>query len=184
MVDEHLTKDRQNLAGELDKQNLSKVAKKLRKKTHETIAKIDTSLSEHLALNTPVSALMELANALSSFEIDCDNDAIVYHESLVALLTILAIFAPHVGEYLLEKLNIDTTALSYPTVDESALIADSVIMAVQVNGKVRGEIEVAMGADEESIKAQALALESVAKFITNDIKKCIIVPNKLVSIVV
>lgn len=184
MVDEHLTQDRQNIAGELDKQNLSKAAKKLRKKTHETIAKIDTSLSEHLALNTPVSALMELANALSSFEIDCDNDAIVYHESLVALLTILAIFAPHVGEYLLEKLNIDTTALSYPTVDESALIADSVIMAVQVNGKVRGEIEVAMGADEESIKVQALALESVAKFITNDIKKCIIVPNKLVSIVV
>lgn len=168
----------------LDVAQLSKSAKALRKKTHETIAKIDTSLGEHLALNTPISALMELANELSSFEAACHNDTIAYHESLVALLTLLAIFAPHVGEYLLGQLNVDITQSGYPMVDESALIADSVIIVVQVNGKIRGQLEVAMNTQPESIKAQALALDSVAKFITSDIKKCIVVPNKLVSIVV
>ena len=75
---------------------LSKPAKDLRRKTHETIARIDTSLGDHLALNTPVSALMELGNELSAFDV-AEGDTLalaVRHESLVALITLLAIFAP------------------------------------------------------------------------------------------
>ena len=163
---------------------LSKAAKDLRRKTHETIAKIDHDLGERLALNTPVSSLMELANELGSFKQQSAQDLHVQHEAIIALLTMLTAYAPHVGEHLLERLGLDTKALSYPALDDSALVQDAITMVVQVNGKMRGKMEVAPDSDPDAIKAQARNLESVAKFITGDIKKEIVVPNKLVNIVV
>lgn len=167
------------------KQSLSKNAKALRKKTHETISKIDVSLGEHLALNTPVSTLMELANELGNFQASNDQtDTLVYYEGLLTLLTLLAIFAPHVGEHLLTKLGVDTKQLTYPALDPSALTTDSITMVVQVNGKVRGQMDIPTGTDDETIKQTALLLESVSKYLTTTPKKIIVVPNKLVSIVV
>lgn len=182
---EHLAyqTDTLNIA-HMDKTNLSQSAKALRKKTHETIAKIDISLGEHLALNTPVSALMELTNEMLAFSADNDNDRLAYHESLVALLTMLAIFAPHIGEYLLGKLGVDIQKIGYPKLDESALIADSITMVVQVNGKNRGEMSVAPNSDAKWLKEEAKKIDSVAKFLTGTIVKEIVVPNKLVNIVV
>ena len=168
----------------LDTNGLSKAAKNLRRKTHETVAKIDSDLSERLALNTPVSSLMELANELGSFKASNEQDLQVQHEALVDLLIMLSAYAPHVGEYLLEQLGIDTVTMLYPEVDASALVQDTVTMVVQVNGKVRGKMDVAPNSDPEQLKAQARAIESVAKFLTGEIKKEIVVPNKLVNIVV
>ncbi|MDO4450429.1 MAG: leucine--tRNA ligase [Moraxella sp.] len=186
LADEHLTaiegKDKSALV--IDTANLSKPAKDLRRKTHETIAKIDVALGEHLALNTPVSSLMELANEIGTFVVASDNDLAVRHEALISLFSLLALYAPHVGEYVLEQFGFDSRTLTFPALDKSALVADSITMAIQINGKVRGEIEVATGTDNEAIKQMALAEESVAKFITGEPKKVIVVPNKLVSIVV
>ncbi|MBO1531207.1 leucine--tRNA ligase [Psychrobacter sp. F1192] len=168
----------------LDTNDLSKAAKNLRRKTHETVAKIDKDLGERLALNTPVSSLMELANELTSFKAANEQDLQVQHEALVDLLIMLSVYAPHVGEYLLEQLGIDTIAMLYPSVDTSALVQDTVTMVVQVNGKVRGKMDVAPNSDPEQLKAQARDIESVKKFLTGDIKKEIVVPNKLVNIVV
>ncbi len=168
----------------LDTNGLSKAAKNLRRKTHETVAKIDSDLGERLALNTPVSSLMELANELGSFKASNEQDLQVQHEALVDLLIMLSAYAPHVGEYLLEQLGIDTVTMLYPEVDASALVQDTVTMVVQVNGKVRGKMDVAPNSDPEQLKAQARAIESVAKFLTGEIKKEIVVPNKLVNIVV
>ncbi|MEC5210285.1 leucyl-tRNA synthetase [Psychrobacter sp. PL15] len=168
----------------LTNEGLGKAAKDLRRKTHETIAKIDGDLGGRLALNTPVSSLMELANDLGSFKASNEQDLQVQHEALIDLLIILSVYAPHVGEHLLEQLGLDTKTLSYPTVDASALVQDTVTMVVQVNGKVRGKMDVAPNGDPEQLKAQARAIDSVAKFITGEIKKEIVVPNKLVNIVV
>ncbi|WP_350560508.1 leucine--tRNA ligase [Psychrobacter sp. CAL346-MNA-CIBAN-0220] len=168
----------------LDNDGLSKAAKDLRRKTHETIAKIDRDLGSRLALNTPVSSLMELANELGSFKASNEQDLQVQHEALIDLLIMLSVYAPHVGEHLLEELGLDTKTLSYPAVDTNALVQDTVTMVVQVNGKVRGKMDVAPNSDPEQLKAQARALDSVAKFITGEIKKEIVVPNKLVNIVV
>jgi leucyl-tRNA synthetase len=96
----------------------------------------------------------------------------------------LSVYAPHAGEYLLEQLGVDTLTMSYPTVDESALVQDTITMVVQVNGKVRGKMDVAPNSDPEELKAQARSIDSVAKFLTGNIKKEIVVPNKLVNIVV
>ena len=168
----------------LNTDELSKEAKNLRRKTHETIAKIDKDLGERLALNTPVSSLMELANELTAFNENGEQALQVKHEALVNLLIMLSAYAPHVGEHLLEQLGLDTLTLSYPAVDESALVQDTITMVVQVNGKMRGKMDVAPNSDPEQLKIQARTMESVAKFITGEIKKEIVVPNKLVNIVV
>ena len=168
----------------LNTEGLSKEAKNLRRKTHETIAKIDSDLGDRLALNTPVSSLMELANELTAFNASSEHELHVKHEALTNLLIMLSVYAPHVGEHLLEQLGLDTLTLDYPTVDESALVQDMITMVVQVNGKMRGKMDVAPNSDPEQLKAQARTMESVAKFITGEIKKEIVVPNKLVNIVV
>ena len=168
----------------LNTDNLSKEAKSLRRKTHETIGKIDSDLGKRLALNTPVSSLMELANELGNFKASSEQDLQVQHEALIDLLIMLSVYAPHIGEHLLEQLGLDTVALNYPAVDESALVQDMVTMVIQVNGKMRGKMDVAPNSDPEQLKAQARAIGSVAKFLTGEIKKEIVVPNKLVNIVV
>ena len=168
----------------LNTEGLTKAAKDLRRKTHETIAKIDKDLGDRLALNTPVSSLMELANELSSFNANNEQELQVQHEALTDLLIMLSVYAPHVGEHLLEELGLDTKTLNYPTVDASALVQDTVTMVVQVNGKMRGKMDVAPNSDPEELKIQARAIDSVAKFLTGEIKKEIVVPNKLVNIVV
>lgn len=168
----------------LSTDGLSKEAKNLRRKTHETIAKIDSDLGDRLALNTPVSSLMELANELTGFKANSKQDLQVQHEALVDLLIMLSVYAPHIGEHLLEQLGLDTLTLNYPEVDKSALVQDMITMVVQVNGKMRGKMDVAPNSDPEQLKAQARSMESVAKFLTGDIKKEIVVLNKLVNIVV
>ena len=168
----------------LNTEGLTKAAKALRRKTHETIAKFDNDLGERLALNTPVSSLMELSNELASFSASSAQDLQVQHEALIDLLIMLSVYAPHVGEHLLEQLGLDTQTLTYPAVDTSALVQDMVTMVIQVNGKVRGKMDVAPNSDPEQLKAQARTIDSVAKHITGEIKKEIVVPNKLVNIVV
>ncbi|WP_201581016.1 leucine--tRNA ligase [Psychrobacter glacincola] len=168
----------------LSTDGLSKEAKNLRRKTHETIAKIDSDLGDRLALNTPVSSLMELANELTGFKGNSKQDLQVQHEALTDLLIMLSVYAPHIGEHLLEQLGLDTITLNYPEVDKNALVQDMITMVVQVNGKMRGKMDVAPNSDPEQLKAQARSIESVAKFLTGDIKKEIVVPNKLVNIVV
>lgn len=167
-----------------DTQSLSKAAKNLRRKTHDTIGKLDDAFGKNLALNTPVSFLMELSNELTAFEIASDSDLAVANEALVTLLTLLTMYAPHMAEVLLEHLGIDVMTLSYPAVDTSALVQDTITMVVQVNGKIRGQMDVAPNSDSDWLKAEAKQLDSVAKFITGDIVKEIVVPNKLVNIVV
>lgn len=167
-----------------DAQSLSKAAKNLRRKTHDTIGKLDDAFGKNLALNTPVSFLMELSNELTAFDIHSDSDLAVANEALITLLTLLTMYAPHMAEVLLEQLGIDVMTLSYPAVDPSALVQDTITMVVQVNGKIRGQMDVAPNSDNDWLKAEAKQLDSVAKFITGDIVKEIVVPNKLVNIVV
>ena len=167
-----------------DAQSLSKAAKSLRRKTHDTIGKLDDAFGKNLALNTPVSFLMELSNELTAFDIRSDSDLSVANEALITLLTLLTMYAPHMAEVLLEELGIDLMTLTYPAVDTSALVQDTITMVVQVNGKIRGQMDVAPNSDSDWLKTEAKQLDSVAKFITADIVKEIVVPNKLVNIVV
>lgn len=127
---------------------------------------------------------MELANEIGAFVATSETDLAVKHEAIIALLTLLAPYAPHIGEHLLERFGFDSSALSFPILDKSALENDTTTFVVQINGKVRGKMDVAKGLDNDTLIALAKGVDGVDKFLTGDIKKAIVVPNKLVSFVV
>ena len=128
--------------------------------------------------------MMELLNANNKFEAKDDNDVAVARESIITLLTLLAPFAPHLSQTLLAQFGIELTSTLFPTVDMSALTRSTQTIVVQVNGKLRGKLDVAIDASKEDILALAKALPEVQPFLTGPTKKEIVVPNKLVNLVV
>ncbi len=173
-----------NAAASIDTAKLSKDAQDLRRKTHETIQKVDDDLERRHAFNTAIAAQMELLNACNKFEAKDDNDIAVQRESIIALLTMLAPFAPHLSQTLLTEFGIELTEALFPRVDESALTRNTQTIVVQVNGKLRGKLEVAVNMSKEELLALAKALPEVQQFLTGPTKKEIVVPNKLVNLVV
>ena len=106
---------------------------------------------------------------------------------LEALVILLSPLAPHMAEELWQHLGHKQSILQepWPTWDEKALVASTMLIVVQVNGKLRGNMEVPVDEKEESIKSQALALEKVKPFLDGkQIVKTIYVPGKLMNIVV
>jgi len=156
----------------------------LRISQHKTIRKVTDDI-RRLSFNTAIAALMEFVNDLYKYKVDGYSEGI-WKEGLSALVQMIEPFAPHMANELWEQLGHEGLVqdAQWPQWDE-ALTVDAVItIAVQVNGKLRGEIEVAKDADPEEIKAIALAHENVAKFVTGEPKKVIYVPGRLVSVVV
>lgn len=173
-----------NIATEFDKAALSTAAQDLRRKTHETIQKVGDDIERRHAFNTAIAAMMELLNANNKFEAKDDNDVAVARESITTLLILLAPFAPHLSQTLLAQFGIELTQAQFPQVDESALTRNTQTIVVQVNGKLRGKLEVSVDASKDDILAQAKALPEVQQFLTGPTKKEIVVPNKLVNLVV
>ncbi|ENX03131.1 leucyl-tRNA synthetase [Acinetobacter sp. CIP 101934] len=173
-----------NAAVTIDKASLSTAAQDLRRKTHETIQKVGDDIERRHAFNTAIAAMMELLNANNKFEAKDDNDVAVARESIITLLTLLAPFAPHLSQTLLAQFGIELTSAQFPSVDESALTRNTQTIVVQVNGKLRGKLEVSVDASKDDILAQAKALPEVQQFLTGPTKKEIVVPNKLVNLVV
>lgn len=151
---------------------------------HKTIRKV-TDDFRRLSFNTAISALMEYVNDLYKFKVDGFSKE-AWHEALTTLVQLIAPFAPHMADELWAQLGGEgfVQNATWPTWDEALTVEDVISIAVQVNGKLRGEIEVGKDADPEEIKAKALAHENVVKFVTNEPKKVIYVPGRLVSIVV
>ena len=147
-------------------------------KLHATIKKVGTDI-ERLHFNTALSALMELLNEL-------EKAKTVSEDTMITLTKLLSPLAPHLAEELWETLGQDGFVMNqaWPEYDEAHLVADTLTIAVQVNGKVRGEIEIATGTPEAEVIAAAKAEEVVAKYLENGTKKEIYIEGKLVSLVV
>ncbi|TXJ09356.1 MAG: leucine--tRNA ligase [Acinetobacter sp.] len=173
-----------NSSSDIDTANLSKEAQDLRRKVHETIAKVGDDIERRHAFNTAIAAQMELLNSITKFEAKTESDFAVEREAIVSLLTLLAPFAPHLSQTLLAQFGIDLTTTLFPTVDESALVKNTQTIVVQVNGKLRGKLDVPVDIAKEDLLAQAKALPEVQQFLTGATKKEIVVPNKLVNLVV
>lgn len=161
--------------------------KALRRKTHETIDSVSHDFGERQTFNTAIAKIMELLNAVNKFDMQNKQASAVVKEALESAVLMLSPIAPHVCQELWnalgnEGLVIDT---SWPKVDQAALVKDTLLYVVQVNGKVRAKLEVAASASKSEIEALALADERVLKFTEgNTVRKVIVVPNKLVNIVV
>ena len=166
---------------------LNDAQKDLRRKTHQTIAKISDDFGRRNSFNTAIAAAMELLNTVNKFEDDSDTGRAVEREALEAVVLMLSPIVPHICHALWQKLGHQTPLIdrAWPEVDESALEADQIELVVQVNGKLRARVSVAADADELAIEAHALADENVQRFIDGKaVRKVIIVPGRLVNVVV
>jgi leucyl-tRNA synthetase len=154
---------------------------------HKTIKKVTDDL-EQQKYNTAIAAMMECVNDLYKARQDggfADRDG--WHFSLESLCMLLAPFAPHITEEMWHQLGKDDSIHvdHWPEYDEKYLVSDTMTIVVQINGKVRAQIEVAADAPEEQIVDMAKSQERVQPYLEGkEIKKSIYVPGKLVSFVV
>lgn len=174
--------------GALDVGALDAGQKTLRRQLHETIQKVSDDYGRRHSFNTAIAACMELLNHLGKFSDPSPAGRAVRHEAFSALILMLNPITPHISHALWQRLGHAETVLDdvpFPQVDPAALVRDSLTLAVQVNGKLRSQLEVAADASREAIEAQALALPAVVSFIDGKpVKKVIVVPGRIVNIVV
>ena len=154
---------------------------KLEKKLHQTILKV-TEHIEGLKFNTAIAALIELNNELVALQS-------VPQVVAKPFLKLLSPLAPHIAEEIWHLANLGDGELSlaaWPIADVDKLLEDQVLMPIQVNGKIRGQIAVSVDLGQDEIKALALDVEGVKKYVpdTTNIKRFIFVPGKIINIVI
>ncbi len=170
---------------------LSKSAQNTRREVHEVLKQANFDYERH-QYNTVVSAGMKMLNTLDGFSSEINNvsDHGVLAEGFGILLRVLYPIVPHIACHLWDELNYTTTFgplldSPWPEVDEAALVRSELTLMIQVNGKLRGSLEVPADADKASIETAALANEVAQKFMEGKpAKKIIVVPGKLINIVV
>ncbi|MGH8109622.1 MAG: leucine--tRNA ligase [Arenimonas sp.] len=177
--------------GKTDKMDLSQLTaeqKNMRRQLHETIHKVADDYGRRYTFNTAIAAVMECMNALSKFDDHSANGRALKQEAYETVALLLNPITPHTSHALWQALGHPETTLEdipFPIVDADALTRDSVKLAVQVNGKLRATIEVAVNTPKEEIERLAKAEPNVEKHIEAlAVKKIIIVPGKIVNIVV
>ena len=171
----------------LDPATLDDTQKELRRKTHQTIAKIGDDIGRRSSFNTAVAAAMELLNAINRFEDASDAGRAVEHEALEAVVLMLSPMTPHICHALWKELGHETALIDrrWPEFDETALELDMIELVVQVNGKLRGRIAAPADASKDDIEKLAIADDNVQRFVDGKaIRKIIVVPGRLVNIVV
>jgi leucyl-tRNA synthetase len=171
----------------LDTDSLTDEQRDLRRKVHETIAKVSDDIERRQTFNTAIAAVMELSNSIGRFVDVSDQGRAATREGLLAATQLLSPIVPHITHHLWQQLtgSSDLLHTPWPQVDAAALTRASLDMVVQVNGKVRAKISVAADADEGVILHTALADENVRKHMADkQLRKKIVVPGKLVNIVV
>ena len=160
---------------------------KLRRKTHQTISKVTDDIGRRYTFNTAIAAVMELVNEVSAFNVDDELDCQVIKEAIESILLLLSPIVPHICHQLWLDINHDQPIIDarWPKYDSSLLKSETSLIVVQVNGKLRSKLEVDASISEDELKSMALSDEKVVRFIDgNEIKKIIVIPEKLVNIVV
>jgi leucyl-tRNA synthetase len=149
------------------------------RKLHRTIKKVGEDTA-NLAYNTAIAAMMEYMNAVRR------GERVPHRDEIAPLVQLAAPYAPHLAEECWASLGHDTSVFDagFPTFDVAMLVDDEVDLVVQVNGKVRGKLRVAVDITEAAALALARADETVARFVTGEPKKVIFVPKRLLNIVV
>jgi leucyl-tRNA synthetase len=175
------------------------VVRALRRATHQAISKVSRDLEDSFHFNTALAALMELQTALTRFQellpagpVQGDTGVLsgrvlAFAEGVLALVTMLAPFAPHMSEELWEMLGEPESVFRqrWPTADPVLSLEESLEVVVQVNGKVRARLHVLRGIPEERLRSLALEDPRLRVWLEGRaIRKVVVVPEKLVNIVV
>ncbi|HHY99319.1 MAG TPA: leucine--tRNA ligase [Firmicutes bacterium] len=177
----------------IDPAKLTKRERLLRLKAHSTIKKVTEDIRDRFSLNTAISAIMELVNAIYDFRAEAASNGVsdlsdaVLREAIETVVLLLAPFAPHLTEELWERLGKAGSVhrQRWPQYSQEALKAEEMTIVIQVNGKVRDRITVPRGIEEDDLRNLALAQEKVRRFIGNKpVKGVFVVPERLVNIVI
>jgi len=159
----------------------------LKRKIHFTIDRVTKDIEGERQFNTAVARLMELTNALGAFRPADGTDWSLFREGVETLILCLAPFTPHFCEELWERIGHQGGLVreSWPVADPEALSAETVVVVLQINGKVREQMELPAGLSREELLARVLADPRTAKRIEGKtLVKSVAVPDKLVNLVV
>ncbi|MFS8910877.1 leucine--tRNA ligase [Synechococcus sp. H60.3] len=171
------------LQAKVEAGSLTKAERDLRRAVHTAIKEVSEDLEEY-QFNTAIAELMKLSNALAEAGIP---DSPVYAEGIRTLILLLAPFAPHIAEELWQAVG-GTDSVhrqSWPSYDPAALVADTVTIVVQVNGKLRGSFEAPADVTPQEQERLALQSEAAQRYLQGVTpKKVVVVPKKLVNLVV
>jgi leucyl-tRNA synthetase len=153
--------------------------------THHCIYKVSNDL-ENLNFNTAISALMEFTNELYLIKEQDKFATEAWEFALLSLVKLLAPFAPHITEELWQQLGQKGSVhvAEWPVHDDAYLVKNTVKIAIQINGKLRGEIEMPYDSEQSAVEEAAKLHENATQYLKDDIKKVFYVPNKLISFVV
>jgi leucyl-tRNA synthetase len=159
----------------------------LRRKTHQTIAKVSDDIGRRYTFNTAIAAVMELVNDLNVFQIEDEMDQKVAKEAITSVLLLLSPIVPHICNRLWLDLGFDQPIIDevWPKHNPDLMMTDTLEIIVQVNGKLRSKITVDGSIENTELEQLVLMDEKIKKYTDNQtIKKIIIVPKKLVNIVI
>ncbi|MGK7950496.1 MAG: leucine--tRNA ligase [Xenococcaceae cyanobacterium] len=167
-----------------NRNKMTKPEKDLRRAIHTAIKEVSEDLAGEYQFNTAVSELMKLSNAIK--EAKC-TDSPIYQEGIETLIILLAPFAPHLAEELWAKLGHTNSVhqQNWLKVDPDALVVDEITLVIQIMGKVRGTIQVPANMDKADLEKYARESDAAKRYLEGkEVKKVIVVPNKLVNFVV
>jgi leucyl-tRNA synthetase len=136
--------------------------------------------------NTAIAAVMELINELFKFDDDSAQGRAVMREAIENIILLLSPIVPHITQQLWNELGRDEmlAEMKWPVCDEAALVRDEIELVIQVNGKLRSKINVAVNADNTAIEKLAMAdAKIVSNIAGKTVRKVIVVPGRLVNIV-
>ncbi len=167
----------------------SKEEIELRRKSHSTLKKVSNDYENRFAFNTAIASIMELLNFIpEEFKKDSSTNSQKFclNETIVFILKMLAPITPHICEDLWNKFYGEKDIeLSWPDFDEDIILIDEFELIIQINGKVRGKLNIKKDTNRKDIELKAIEVENVKSFINNSkIKKTIYVKDKLINFVI
>ncbi|MGH8624218.1 MAG: class I tRNA ligase family protein, partial [Gammaproteobacteria bacterium] len=177
-------------AGPFDGTDRSRIGpreRELRRLIHRTIAKVNDDLGRRYTFNTAIAAVMELCNALAHAQDQALQNRSLMQEGLETVALLLSPIVPHITEAMWQALGHSgfIADAPWPSVDSEALVCDTIPIVVQVNGKKRAVVVVAADAEDEEVTALALSEDNIRRFVEGkQVRKCVVVPRRLVNIVV
>ena len=168
--------------------DLNPEQKQFRYKTHSTLEKVTDDYRRRQTFNTAIAASMELLNATSKFkeQIDTYQDKVIVQETLEVIVLMLAPIVPHFCHALWNHLGHSGAVMdaAWPKSDKEALTQDSIMIVLQVNGKLRDRIDVPKDITKEDLEVLALTNSAVKRFTEGKtLRKVVVVPKRLVNIV-
>lgn len=159
--------------------------KELLRKEHATVKKVSEDIEKNCQFNTAIAAIMELVNSLYTAQ-QSEIKQEIFASAMATVLTLISPFAPHLADELWEQMGHKTFLLNeaWPKWSEDALVEQSFSIALQVNGRVRGNMQIAADLDQKTLEDLVSKDSQILRYLEGKtIQKIIIVPGKLVNVV-